>query len=62
MITEIILKINPKPMAVSTAMATFNDLADAGRAVSQIMRSGIIPSVLEILGRHTLRPSTRIPI
>ena len=54
-ITEIILKINPKPLAVSTAMATFNDLADAGRAVSQIMRSGIIPSVLEILGRHTLK-------
>jgi glycolate dehydrogenase FAD-linked subunit len=54
-ITEIILKINPKPLAVSTAMATFNDLADAGRAVSQIMRSGILPSVLEILGRHTLK-------
>ncbi len=54
-ITEIILKINPKPLAVSTAMATFNDLEDAGRAVSQIMRSGIIPSVLEILGRHTLK-------
>jgi glycolate oxidase len=54
-ITEIILKINPKPLAVSTAMATFNDLEDAGRAVSQIMYSGIIPSVLEILGRHTLK-------
>lgn len=54
-ITEIILKINPKPLAVSTAMATFNDLTDAGQAVSQIMRSGIIPSVLEILGRHTLK-------
>jgi glycolate oxidase len=54
-ITEIILKINPKPTAVSTAMATFDDLADAGRAVSQIMYSGILPSVLEILGRHTLK-------
>ncbi len=53
-ITEIILKINPKPTATSTALATFNDLEDAGRAVGQIMRSGIVPSVLEILGRETI--------
>jgi glycolate oxidase len=53
-VTEIVLKINPKPIATSTAMATFNNLEDAGRAVSQIMHSGIIPSVLEILGRETI--------
>ena len=54
-VTEIILKINPKPMTTSTAMATFKDLEDAGRAVSRIMYSGIVPSVLEILGRDTIR-------
>jgi glycolate oxidase len=54
-VTEITLKINPKPTATSTALATFDSLEDAGRAVSQIMYSGIIPSVLEILGRHTLK-------
>jgi glycolate oxidase len=53
-VTEITLKINPKPTASSTALATFDNLEDAGRTVSQIMYSGIIPSVLEILGRHTL--------
>lgn len=53
-ITEITLKINPKPTATSTALATFDKLEDAGRAVSQIMHSGIIPSVLEILGRETI--------
>jgi len=53
-VTEITLKINPKPTAASTAVATFDDLEDAGRAVSQIMYSGIIPSVLEILGKHTI--------
>ena len=53
-VTEITLKINPRPTAASTALATFDTLEDAGRAVSQIMYSGIIPSVLEILGRHTL--------
>ncbi len=53
-VTEIILKINPKPTATSTALSTFDDLEDAGRAVSEIMHSGIIPSVLEILGRETI--------
>lgn len=53
-VTEITLKINPKPTATSTALATFDKLDDAGRAVSQVMYSGIIPSALEILGRHTI--------
>ncbi len=53
-VTEIILKINPKPTATSTALATFDSLEDTGRAINQIMHSGIIPSALEILGRETL--------
>lgn len=53
-ITEITLKINPKPTATSTALATFEKLEDAGRAVSEMMHCGIIPSALEILGRHTI--------
>lgn len=54
-VTEIILKINPEPTARSTAVATFDTLEEAGKAVSEIMHSGIIPSVLEILDRHTLQ-------
>ncbi len=53
-VTEIVLKINPRPLAVATATATFQSLTDAGRAVSRIMSSGIIPSVLEILGREAI--------
>ena len=53
-VTEITLKINPKPTTTSTALATFDNLEDAGRAVIAIMHSGILPSVLEILGRETL--------
>ena len=54
-VTEITFKINPKPTAGTTAMATFEKLEDAGRAVTQIMSSGVIPSVLEILDRFTIR-------
>lgn len=53
-ITEITLKISPKPTATSTALATFGNLEDAGRALSETMYSGIIPSALEILGRKTI--------
>jgi len=54
-ITEITLKINPKPPLLSTAMAMFDDLEDAGRAISQIMYSGILPCALEIVDQQTLR-------
>ena len=53
-VTEITFKINPRPTATSTALATFDNLEDAGNAINQIMHSGIIPSALEILGRETI--------
>ncbi|MBL7213003.1 MAG: FAD-binding protein [Desulfobacteraceae bacterium] len=53
-ITEITLKVNPKPPMTSTAMATFETLEDAGRAISEIMYSGIIPSALEVVDQQTL--------
>jgi glycolate oxidase len=53
-ITEISLKISPKPLASKTSLAAFADLDHAGQAVADIMHSGIIPSVLEILDDNTL--------
>jgi glycolate oxidase len=53
-VTEITLKVNPKPPVISTAMATFETLEDAGRAVGDIMHSGIIPSALEIVDKQCL--------
>ena len=53
-ITEITFKVNPKPPMSSTAMATFETLEDAGRAVSEIMHSGIIPSALEVVDQQSL--------
>jgi glycolate oxidase len=48
-ITEITLKINPKPAATSTCSASFDTIEDAGKATSEVMRSGILPSALEVL-------------
>ncbi len=53
-ITEIILKINPRPLAIRTALAYFNSLRTAGEAVANIMESGIVPSVMEIMDSNTL--------
>jgi glycolate oxidase len=53
--TEITLKISPKPPRSSAAMATFEDVEDAGRAVSEIMHSGILPSVLEIIDQYGIK-------
>jgi glycolate oxidase len=53
-ITEITLKISPKPLSFKTALASFSTLNEAGEAVAEITRSGIIPSVLEILDEHAI--------
>ncbi len=54
-ITEIILKISPKPLSHKTALGMFSSLRDAGQAVSDIMHCGIIPSVLEIMDANSIR-------
>ena len=53
-ITEITFKIDPQPTATSTAAGSFEKLEQAGKAVSEIMYSGIIPSVCELLDRNII--------
>jgi glycolate oxidase len=54
-ITEITLKIHPKPTAFKTALASFATLKDAGRAIIDTMHSGIIPSALELLDANSIK-------
>jgi glycolate oxidase len=54
-ITEVTLKINPMPRHAMTAVATYSRLEDAGKAIFQTMTSGVIPSVMEILDKVTLK-------
>ncbi len=53
-VTEVILKVSPIPRASATLMGLFDDMEDAAQAVSQVMSSGVIPSVMELLGRELL--------
>ena len=54
-VTEVTLKINPLPRHAMTAVATYARLEDAGKAISQTMTSGVLPSVMEILDKVTLK-------
>ena len=49
--TEITLRLMPAPEGTGTGMAYFADLADAARAVSRVLSSGVLPVTLEFLDR-----------
>jgi glycolate oxidase len=65
-VTEVTLKLLPRPPAVATLLAVFADLLVAGEAVSRILQLGARPRALELLDRLTLehlrgRTPYRIP-
>ena len=53
-ITEATLRLRPAPPAPSTLVAFFADLTSAGAAIAEIV-SGIVPSLLELMDRATVR-------
>ena len=54
-ITEATLALRPKPAAPVTMVAAFDSAEDAGRAVTGIIRSGSVPSLLEIMDATCIR-------
>ncbi|TWT82226.1 putative FAD-linked oxidoreductase [Planctomycetes bacterium CA13] len=54
-VTQVILKLLPKPAARQTLLATFTAMDAAAAAVSAIIAAKIIPCTLEFLDQKTLR-------
>ncbi len=54
-ITEITVKLLPKPESAKVIMASFNDVQEAGHAVADIIAAGIIPGGLEMMDNLALR-------
>ncbi|MFZ5647254.1 MAG: FAD-binding oxidoreductase [Bacillota bacterium] len=54
-ITKIRLRVWPKPRARGIAMASFDDLDKAPRAVLEVYKAGILPSGIEILDQSAIR-------
>jgi len=65
LITRATLKLIPKPEQVVTLLALLPDLHTAGRAVTELLRLGIVPRCIELLDGYTLdliRPKVAFPI
>lgn len=54
-ITEVTLRLLPMPEATGVGLAWFASLAAAGRAVTGVLRGGVLPSMLEFLDRTCLQ-------
>lgn len=54
-VTKAILKLVPKPASRRVAMALFDQMEDAARAVSSIIAHKIIPATLEFLDQGTIQ-------
>jgi glycolate oxidase len=50
-ITEVVVKLTPKPQLARCIMASFDDVRKAGDAVAAIIAAGIIPAGLEMLDK-----------
>jgi glycolate oxidase len=54
-ITEVLLKLLPRPKARRTMLAVYDRMEDAARTVSAIIAAQIIPCTLEFLDQMTIR-------
>jgi glycolate oxidase len=53
-ITELTVKLLPKPAGASTALAVFKDMAAAGACISALLRGGLRPRVLELADKASI--------
>ena len=58
-ITEIMVKLLPRPRHVATALVAFADLDAAARAVSRVLAQGVIPRCLELMDDVSLAAIAR---
>ncbi|HRC60357.1 MAG: FAD-binding protein [Propionivibrio sp.] len=59
LITEVTVKLTPKPELAQVVLASFDDVTKAGDAVANIIAAGIIPAGLEMMDRkaiHAVEP------
>jgi glycolate oxidase len=54
-ITEATLALRPAPQPPVTLVASFGTAAQTGRAVQEVVTAGVIPSLLEVMDRTSIR-------
>jgi len=58
-VTEVTLKLVPRPRHVSTALVTFPSVEAAARAVSRVLAAGVLPRCLELLDDVSIAAAAR---
>jgi glycolate oxidase len=53
-VTEVLVRVLPRPQRVETILAAFSSTDHAGEAVSQIIAAGIIPAAIEMMDALTI--------
>src|SRR5688572_26764667 len=53
-VTEITIRLLPKPQGVKTLLAAFNSVEDCSQTVSDIIAAGIMPAALEFMDDKTI--------
>src|SRR5438093_8277609 len=53
-VTEITIRLLPKPQAVKTLLAAFHSVEDCSQSVSDVIAAGIVPSALEFVDAKTI--------
>tara|TARA_A100001037_G_C15138601_1_gene632480 strand:- start:2096 stop:3262 length:1167 start_codon:yes stop_codon:yes gene_type:complete len=53
-ITEVIVRLTPNPAGVKTMLASFEEVGDACRTVSDIIASGAVPAAMELMDKYTI--------
>ncbi|MFI5372030.1 MAG: FAD-binding oxidoreductase [Candidatus Eisenbacteria bacterium] len=53
-VTEIAVRLLPRPAAVRTMLFDFGTIEEACRSVSAVIATGIVPAAMEIIDRHTV--------
>ncbi|WP_067928011.1 FAD-binding oxidoreductase [Alicyclobacillus shizuokensis] len=53
-VTEVILRLVPRPQDRRTALIVFDDLVSSGRAISKVLTSGILPCAIELMDQACL--------
>ena len=54
-VTEVTVKLVPKPQSARVIMASFDDIVTGGNAVASVIAAGIIPAGLEMMDRTSSR-------
>ena len=53
-VTEVTVRLIPRPQCARVVLAAFDSLAEAGQAVADVIAAGIIPAGLEMMDRPTI--------